>query len=754
MIRRNKPLPLLLMFAVIGSGVIIGALGIYLVSQQKSARLLDTAGEYAGRTAHIAAQVEAETRSAVDNVFRQLQENPPNPGNPEGLLQLTKTLLLNNPIVKNPFFITHRNQFLFPISRKTALPEEKIAPIEELMTNPRVKTLYLEGYRFEYRRRNFVEALESYRETLAAKPSPGAEPYAVHAVARCYFKLNKFAQAAYYYRRVLSRYPRTLEKDTSLHMTVLRHLALAHKQQGAPEDALPYYLDLYEKVLEYDVRGKTNPFAFYKNEAREFLNRRVRKNEKEEAQEATQETPPPQENTETGSGSEPQPAPAATPVERLRSTPELDVSLSWSYFEFGAAADQGPEPAGPGDDTRYLKLRELYESSDEKTQFYKALKNNPQWFTPPYALTTPAARIEQLENPYSRSRFQVAYKLTVPDHPQWGAVYFGFMLSPAYIRETLVPQVTRRFLEGPSLYTTLSAPGQPGLASAPFQTLFPGKQLVLHSKQEDFFESIVKKEIRLYYFLLFLLMGLLVSGIFLFYKYLSREAQLVRLKADFVDSVSHTLKTPLTRMSLLAENIVQGWVTDEEKKKEFFETIISETGRMSEMIDNMLNFSRIEEGKQHYQPEKTYLQETVHTVLDDYSAYIKNHRFQVELHIGGHVPAVMLDPKAAKLIIGNLVQNALKYSPEEKHIHIEVSHSGGEVFFVIRDRGIGIPAKQIPLIFKKFSRAPGDTVKSIEGSGLGLFLVRHAVEAHQGRIEVTAGKEKGTVFRVYFPCAG
>jgi len=117
------------------------------------------------------------------------------------------------------------------------------------------------------------------------------------------------------------------------------------------------------------------------------------------------------------------------------------------------------------------------------------------------------------------------------------------------------------------------------------------------------------------------------------------------------------------------------------------------------------------------------------------------------------VPALLLDPGAVKLIVANLVQNALKYSLKEKIVRVRVylDSTGKEAVFEIEDRGIGIPQKEIPHIFKKFTRVPGGTVRSIEGSGLGLFLVRHAVDAHNGRIDVTSTPGKGTTFRVYFP---
>jgi signal transduction histidine kinase len=110
-----------------------------------------------------------------------------------------------------------------------------------------------------------------------------------------------------------------------------------------------------------------------------------------------------------------------------------------------------------------------------------------------------------------------------------------------------------------------------------------------------------------------------------------------------------------------------------------------------------------------------------------------------------------LDPQAVKLIIGNLLQNAIKYSPYEKYIKIRVYREKEFAVFEIADKGIGIPKQEIPHIFKKFTRVSDNRVKTVEGSGLGLFLVRHAVEAHNGQIKVKSIPDKGTTFTIYFP---
>lgn len=723
MIKLKKKMPVLLMAAVIVPGLVISILGIYLVSQQKNARLPGIKKEFSNRLIRVRGTVETRARQMVETVFRQINENTVNPGDPEALLDITKTILLNNPIVKYPFFITSQKKFLFPLSKSTAFPPGKSPALEGKITGKRAKAFYIDGYNLEYRKRNFTGAVRLYLKCLEGSPGITIKAYIYNAVGRCYFKLNRFPQAIAYYRRTIDHYPGLPEKDNFLYFTALRQTAVSYNQMEATANALKFYLLLYEKILDYDydAPGKSS-FAFFKNEALDYLNRHTRENTRD---------------METERFSK------AKEMDRLKEASRLDISLRWLYFE---AAGEGDEKS---EESRFLKLRELYESDDEKTRFYKALKGSERWKSGGSA----AVEIMQLAYPGSGTVSAVGFKAIVNNHPQFERVFFGFMLSLDFIKKDIIPRAAGEQLSDPAIFTGVSVPGKPGLLSVPFRAIFPGKSLTLYSHRDDFFEAAVRRETRLYYILLSALIMTLALGTFLFYKYLAREAELVRLKADFVDRASHTLKTPLTRMSLLAENMARGWVTEEARKKEFFNTVVLETARMGEMIDNMLNFSRIEAGKQQYEPEETYLQEIAAVLVDQYSGYIKNLGFQFTVEIDDRLPPLRLDRKAVKSIMTNLLQNALKYSLEEKYIRIRVYREREQesAVFEIEDRGIGIAKKDIPYIFKKFSRITDRRVQSIEGSGLGLFLVRHALEAHNGHIKVESAAGKGSVFKVFFP---
>ncbi|MCP5047872.1 MAG: sensor histidine kinase [bacterium] len=725
------------MSVVILPGLIISALGIYLVSQQKSARLLEVRQEFAGRMNRLRDSLETDTGQQMDAVFRQFETETGNVNvnrdEPDRLPGLIKTLMLRHPLMKYPFIISSAKGFLFPGSRKAEFPALK-SPALELETvtgTQRMERLYRDGYGKEYRERNFVSAIKAYLGCLEEKPAAHTAPYILNSIARCYYKLNRFPQAIHYYLRTYNRHLETLKKDRFLYFTIIRQLAAAYKQLDYTGDAVKWYLLLYEEIPREEVPGEGSPFAFYKNEALDYLNRNARGTES--AGEASRFS-------------------RARARDRLEDASPLDVSLQWDYYVIGTADASGNSAdGGGGRESRFLKLREFFESDDEKALFYKFLDTSGQWKGTNRGSASPSPSVNYLKHPVSGNSYTVCYKTVYNNHPRWGTVYFGFVLAYDHVKSVLLPRLADRQLDEAGVFADLHEDEKPGLISVALSGLFPGKTLTLYSSEENFFETVVRGNIRLYYVLLGALMLTLTLGIFLFYKYLSRERELVRLKADFVDSASHTLKTPLTRMSLLAENAARGWVTDESQKQQFFDTIVAETSRMSEMIDNMLNFSRIEAGKQRYEPETLSLQEEVVSVIDFYSRYAGSLGFQLETAIDEDLPPLLLDRKAARLIIANLLQNAVKYCAEEKNIKVRLYREKEQAVLEVEDRGIGIASKDIPLLFKRFSRIPDDRVNATEGSGLGLFLVHHAVEAHNGHIDVISTVGKGTTFRVYFP---
>jgi signal transduction histidine kinase len=225
---------------------------------------------------------------------------------------------------------------------------------------------------------------------------------------------------------------------------------------------------------------------------------------------------------------------------------------------------------------------------------------------------------------------------------------------------------------------------------------------------------------------------------------------LAKLKSDFVSNVSHELRTPLALIRLYAETLELGRV-HKDKFEEYYRIIRKESERLTALINNILDFSRIEAGRKEYEFRETDIAELVKNTLESYRDQIAEQGFALEQQIDSNIPTMHVDREAIERSVVNLVNNALKYSAEEKFLGVKLYRSNGVVNLEVTDRGIGIARNEQAKIFDKFYRAGDPLVHNTKGSGLGLSLVRHIAQAHGGNIDVESTPGKGSKFILWLP---
>ena len=250
-----------------------------------------------------------------------------------------------------------------------------------------------------------------------------------------------------------------------------------------------------------------------------------------------------------------------------------------------------------------------------------------------------------------------------------------------------------------------------------------------------------------------LVLMFLLGGIALTIRATDREARLAQAKSDFVSNVSHELKTPLSTISLFSEILELDRVSNEEKKNEYYRIIRHESRRLNKTIDNILDFSRIEAGRKKYELVEGDMAEVIDTVLSTHRYQIINSGFRVQTNLESDLPPVLIDREAMTQAISNLIDNAIKYSGTVKQLSITARTSGSDLSIEIADHGVGIPRAEQAKVFDKFYRVGNGLVHDVKGSGLGLSLVKHIIEAHNGTISVESDLGKGSVFRILLPLA-
>lgn len=252
---------------------------------------------------------------------------------------------------------------------------------------------------------------------------------------------------------------------------------------------------------------------------------------------------------------------------------------------------------------------------------------------------------------------------------------------------------------------------------------------------------------------LFLMLGIdavILVAVLLLLRVILRETELARLKSDFVDNVSHDLRTPLGLIRMFAETLEMGRLTSEEKRQEYYRTLSREAARLTRMVNNLLDFSRIEAGRKAYETKPVELPALIKDALDSYRFHLQQRGFVLLEQLDGDVPPINADAEAVSQAFLNLLDNAVKYSTEEKHITVGLRREGEWAIIEIKDRGLGIAASHLDKIFDKFYRV--ETVgHETRGAGIGLALVQHVMQAHHGNVEVNSALGKGSSFLLKFP---
>jgi two-component system phosphate regulon sensor histidine kinase PhoR len=231
------------------------------------------------------------------------------------------------------------------------------------------------------------------------------------------------------------------------------------------------------------------------------------------------------------------------------------------------------------------------------------------------------------------------------------------------------------------------------------------------------------------------------------------ERRTSRLKSDFIANVSHELKTPLSLIRMFGELLATGKHKGESNPREYAEIITREAERLSHLIDNVLDFARIERGKASYHFAEGRLDEVTERALDVCRYRVEMEKMRLRIDIAPGLPPVRMDENAITLVLLNLIDNAVKYAAEGKEIAVGLARTPGGIVLSVRDRGPGIPIDEQPRVFERFYRARMARDRNVRGSGIGLALVKHIVEAHGGRLAVASVPGQGATFTVVIPAA-
>ncbi|MBT29215.1 MAG: hypothetical protein CMO01_06095 [Thalassobius sp.] len=345
--------------------------------------------------------------------------------------------------------------------------------------------------------------------------------------------------------------------------------------------------------------------------------------------------------------------------------------------------------------------------------------------------------------------------------PYKGYQFCAYMVNPQlFVEEILSPKIQEvardefiitSYCDNPDqqVYSTDSINGDEIVSNRKLW-LLPNHYLGISLKGNSI-DKIVKARTQQNILILLVIDGVLIVGLWLVYRNMRKEILLAQLKSEFVSNVSHEIRTPLAMISIFAETLFEGRISDESKKKSYYKMINDEADRLNRTVNKILNFSRIESGKKRFHFEPVNLQKIAESSLNEYKPQLQLNKFTYQLKTQDNFPLVHADKEAIAEVFNNLIDNAIKYSLNKKEIVLKSYTKSNYAILSVQDFGIGIPEKFQKDIFDKFYRVPNNDIHDTKGTGLGLTLVKHIVDAHKGKIVLKSTENKGSTFLLYFP---
>jgi signal transduction histidine kinase len=244
---------------------------------------------------------------------------------------------------------------------------------------------------------------------------------------------------------------------------------------------------------------------------------------------------------------------------------------------------------------------------------------------------------------------------------------------------------------------------------------------------------------------------LLVVSSYLIVRAMTRELAVARLQSDFVASVSHEFRSPLTSIRQLSSLLGQGRLASADQLQRAYAFLAAQSERLERLVEGLLDFGQIEAGRARYRMESTEAADLVRGVVETFERTVSTEGYRVELALPSSRCPIRADREALGRALWNLLDNAVKYSPANRTVRVEVAPEGDRLSISVRDRGVGIPADEQKAIFGKFVRGARAREIHVKGTGLGLAIVRHVVAAHGGEVRLESSPGEGSRFTLLLP---
>ncbi len=653
--------------------------------------------KYRGTINLVRDKLEREVIQLEENLRNSLIELFPNLGKDDDLKAWLRNIESDNPAFKHLFLVNADGGL---ISTSVSLGWKKLRKSQPF-GNPQTAANFNMAEKAEFIEKDIVDAIELYKKALASTASSQERPLLLSRIGRCYFKIGKYKEGINEYKKILGS--GNEEVTTGLvpaSIVALSQIADGYKALDASEEQYNVMLELYQRLLNHPWDLAGGDYLYY-----------------------------------------------------LKST-----STEIQSFDLPSSNINSTE----------RNIRELMNRGNKLLEQIRFIELIHKKIVPEIESNLKRGTFSELQPQHisfkeNNSTFQLGYFRLPSAVQQSQLLALGYKIEQDYILSNLFPEVLTSVELGRDvfvgvlgekdslLYLQHNRPMSNYLVAENFSQLFVTWKVALFDRDGKSIEQLVGRERQLYLAFFVGIIAVMLIGVFVTVRAVIHESEVSRMKSEFVSNVSHELKTPLALIRMFGETLDTGIVTDERKRREFYSIIRKESERLTHLINNVLDFSRMDSGVKEYNFEEADLVEVVRSSLEAYKFHIRDIGFEIESELPGELVMPHIDKDAISQVLLNLLSNAEKYSEDRKYIRVGVRKDSNSALISVTDHGVGISKEELKKIFDKFYRVHTAKAKETRGSGLGLTLAKHIIEAHGGTIEVESEAGKGSKFTIRIP---
>ena len=699
---RHKRVIIIFLLTIFIPSVLLSVLGVRAIRNERFRLAKQSEEEQISNFDLFRTQILSQVNE-VENILQNLAQTPSLINRDyEAINILLESRINENPLLKQ-FFIVYRDAgpWFPPLQRVM----DHAASISRLALNEVQQEKLKKAEVYEFSQKNYRSAVSIYHDLMTEVKKKDDQAQLLNRIARNLAKSKDYDQAISVYSRIINDFHEN-KTSSGLPLVVTARLQLAdcYQNSGEYKEALDEALKLYEKLLDNSWILTESQFITYASMVQDMIKDILQKN----------------------------PTKISGLDEYYTQLEQLTANHNGRLEQWQIIRDINAEVIPEF----YRRLMQSGPLTQIPSHYYKTVNNND------FLVISTTIPDENSTDP--QGMLGVKLSNDYLENDMLNDIINSDMHS-AEITEFIISNLNGRILYG----ERASAEEFPKI-TAFFDNNFPPWRIEAYNTA-SMGTGLIGLHKSFYFWTILTLLLILSFGVVLIVRTVAHEMEVLRIKSDFVSSVSHEFKTPLTSIKALTERLMEGKVKDQAKMSRYFSMISRDTNKLTNLVGNILDFAKMEEGKKEYEFEETDMIEWLDQTVENFRKENLQREMKIHTQFPADIPHVSIDKNAMALVVNNLLDNAIRYSTSKNEIEIIVNKDDDNLLIKVRDFGIGIPRDELGKIFEKFYQGSNTTRLSTKGTGLGLAIVRHTMESHGGEVYVESKVDQGSTFTLSLP---